>query len=272
MWTRAQLKERAKFALKQNYWKIVLVCVMLILFGTSGEPTLEFKTDESTQLHAFDSGTSSAFDYNTDGLVGLFPIGQMLGMVSIVGLVLLIAIPLAIAIGALVVNPLDLGARKFLVKSLNEQAEVKEITYAFDSNYKNIVKILFFRDLYIILWSFLFVIPGIVKSYEYYMVPYLLTENPNLSKEDAFRISKQMMQGQKWDTFVLHLSFLGWDILTTCTFGILSIFYVAPYRNLTFAALFEELNAAHGYPARYVYGGYEQAYQQVPPHNVDDEI
>ncbi len=273
MWTRAQLKEKAKFALKQNYWKIILVCTILILLGTSGEPSFDFNYETQTQTNAFDTGMGSTFNYSTSGLVSLLPMGVAFGVVTaIIILVIIIVIPLSLAFVAFIGNPLDLGARKFLLTTLNEKAEVKEVAYAFDGNYKNIVKIMFLRDLYIILWSLLFVIPGIVKAYEYFMIPYLLTENPNLTKEEAFQISKQMMKGQKWNAFVLQLSFFGWDILSALTLGILNVFYVAPYRNLTFAALFEELNAAHGYPARYVHRNYEQVYQQVPPHNTSDEI
>ena len=77
----------------------------------------------------------------------------------------------------------------------------------------------------------------------------MLAENPNLTKEQAFAQSKQMMNGQKWEAFVLDLSFIGWDLLSAMTLGILSIFYVEPYRNLTFAALYEELSLVHGRPA-----------------------
>lgn len=273
MWTRAQLKEKAKFALKQNYWKIILVCTMLILLGTSGEPNFEFIVEnETTQVNTYDLGIDSTFNHKLPGLAYLLPMSFAFGVIGLMVLALLITIPLVLAFAAFIGNPLDLGARKFLLKTLNEKAEVKEVAYAFDSNYKNIVKILFFRDLYIILWSLLFIIPGIVKSYEYFMIPYLLIENPNLTQEEAFQISKQMMMGQKWNTFVLQLSFFGWDVLAALTLGILNIFYVAPYRNLSFAALFEELNAAHGYPARHVQRNYEQEYQQVPPHNTTDEI
>lgn len=266
MWTRAQLKEKAKYALKQNYWKIILVCIILIILGTGGEPDLSFIfEDTNTQLNTYDWGTGSSFNYTVPGIASMFPMGIAMGALLLVGLIVLVTIPLALASAAFIGNPLDIGARKFLLKTLNEKAKVKEVAYAFDSNYLNIVKILFFRDLYIILWSFLFIIPAIIKSYEYFMIPYLLIENPNLTKEEAFRLSKQMMKGQKWNTFVLNLSFIGWDILSVLTLGVLNIFYVAPYRNLTFAALFESLNAAHGYPARYVHNNYEQGYYQTPP-------
>ena len=124
---------------------------------------------------------------------------------------------------------------------MNGNANVKEVAFAYDNNYKNVAKTLFFRDLYITLWTLLFIIPGIVKSYEYRMMPYLLAENPAMPKEQAFAISKQMMDGQKWDVFVLDLSFLGWNILSIFTMGILSIFYVTPYINMTNAALYESL-------------------------------
>ena len=110
-----------------------------------------------------------------------------------------------------------------------------------ENNYKNIAKTMFFRDLYTVLWSMLFIIPGIVKSYEYQMIPYLLADNPQMTKEEAFAESKRMMQGQKWNAFVLDLSFIGWDILSGMTMGILGIFYVQPYKDGTHAALYEAL-------------------------------
>ena len=82
------------------------------------------------------------------------------------------------------------------------------------------------------------------------MIPYLLAENPNLTKEQAFTLSRQMMTGNKWNAFVLEIiSFLGWEILAGFTFGILNVFYVEPYKNLTYAALYEELSLIHGRPA-----------------------
>ena len=87
----------------------------------------------------------------------------------------------------------------------------------------------------------LFWIPGIVKSYEYRMIPYIMAEHPELSYKEAFRMSKEMMQGNKWSAFVLDLSFLGWHILGIMTLGILEIFYVAPYVAMTDAYLYKTL-------------------------------
>ena len=91
----------------------------------------------------------------------------------------------------------------------------------------------------------LFLVPGIIKSYEYRMIPYILADNPTISYEEAFALSKKMMTGNKWDAFVLDLSFIGWRILGGLTCGILSLFYVNPYQYQTNAALYEALK---GYP------------------------
>ena len=90
-------------------------------------------------------------------------------------------------------------------------------------------------------------IPGIIKAYEYYMVPYLLAENPNMDAKEALERSKEMMYGNKFETFVLELSFIGWDLLSGMTLGILDVLYVRPYKQLTYAALYEALKEKQQY-------------------------
>ena len=106
---------------------------------------------------------------------------------------------------------------------------------------KNTIFTMFMKGLFQFLWSLLFVIPGIIKAYEYRMIPYILSENPEISRERVFEISKKMMMGNKWNTFVLDLSFLGWEILSGLTIGILGIFYVNPYVQSTNAELYAYL-------------------------------
>ena len=262
MWTRVELKEKAKIALKQNYWKIVLVCMILGLIGVDGDPSFElnYKTEESifhsTDMLSIDEynalyGGGSAF-VNPSIILKMLGFSVAPAMMSLIVAAAIVAMVFGIVLAVLVFNPIDLGARRFLVKSLNENADMHELLYGFHNNYKNVVKVMFFRDMSILLWSLLLVVPGIIKAYEYFMVPYLLGENPNLSTDEALQMSKEMMDGHKWNTFVLQLSFIGWDLLAAFTIGIVNAFYVAPYRNLTLAALFEKLNALSGYPARRV--------------------
>ena len=104
---------------------------------------------------------------------------------------------------------------------------------------------MFLLNLKILLWSFLFIIPGIIKSYEYYMVPYILSENPKISSKRAFEISKEMTDREKFDIFWLSLSFFGWYLLGSLTCGIGNLF-VEPYIQATFAELYQvEREKAH---------------------------
>jgi hypothetical protein len=270
MWSRAQLKDKAKVAFKRNYWIVVLVSAILLFLG-GGDGSVRFNVNFSDGFElGFDEGFDSALNDYEDyddiygdvyedaydvvedenapltmlfgAPTGFTTLGDMLaGFGVIIAGIVGMAFLSSLAVQIFLVNPFSVGGKRFFFKNLNEQASIKELGFSFKGHYMNVVKILFFRDLYVFLWSLLFVIPGIVKSYEYRMIPYLLAENPNMSKEEAFELSKRMMDGQKWNAFVLDLSFIGWGILSLFTFGILSIFYVSPYRDMTNAALYEAL-------------------------------
>lgn len=97
------------------------------------------------------------------------------------------------------------------------------------------------KGLYTALWSLLFVIPGIIKQYSYAMTMYIMHDNPGISANDAITKSREMMDGHKFDLFLLDLSFIGWWLLGVLTFGILIIFYVEPYYQVTRANFYEQL-------------------------------
>lgn len=158
--------------------------------------------------------------------------------------IFLAAFTVIFMIDIFLVNPLSVGGCRFMTKSVEDVAQVKEIAYGFDHSYKNVVKVLFHRDLRIFLWTLVFVIPGIVKMYQYYMVPYLLAERPDLEYKTALQMSRDMMEGNKWRTFVLGLSFILWDFFGVLTLGVGEMLYVQPYRQLTFAALYCKLKNA----------------------------
>ncbi len=73
------------------------------------------------------------------------------------------------------------------------------------------------------------------------MIPYILAENPKIQRKKAFKLSKKMMKGNKWKTFILDLFFLGWELLSIFTFGLLNIFYINPYKVATTVELYEVL-------------------------------
>lgn len=298
MWTRAELKSKAKFSFKRNYWKSVLISLILALLvggGSSGSSISSavsnnlIGSSDSSVTDDYFNDDSSLYDGNdfyddtydgnveddiddlnsmADNTAGMMAIGIFL-IVFIMMFVVLMAV--VILLDVFIFNPLEVGCKKYYLRNLNEPAQVGNIGYAFDNNYKNITKTMFFRDLFTVLWTLLFIIPGIVKSYEYQMISYLLADNPQMTKEQAFEESKRMMQGQKWKAFVLDLSFIGWNILSALTLGILGIFYVQPYMDATHAALYEALR--YGMPYNNAqYGFYNGMPQQQAPNGFTNNV
>lgn len=251
MWNNKVLKQKAKERMKVNYWKMVLVGLLLALLsgGTASESgarnsvqnTTSDITNESQYYDDYDEDAffSGGYDIDPDMMVdslgfwGLFG-GMMLGVV-------VVAVVIGICLVIFVFNPLEIGARRFFYRNINEKAELKEVGFGFDRNYMGSVKTMFLRDLYTVLWTLLFIIPGIVKRYEYRMIPYLLAENPEMSTDEAFAISKRMMYGNKLNAFWFDLTFIGWEILGAITFGIVNLFWVNPYYNQSAAMLYDAI-------------------------------
>lgn len=102
---------------------------------------------------------------------------------------------------------------------------------------------------FVFLWSLLFIIPGIIASYRYAMTPYILAENPDMGVMDAISASSKMMAGNKFRLFCLHFSFIGWDLLSLMTFGILNLF-LHPYKEAANAAFYRELTGTSAQPER----------------------
>ena len=91
-----------------------------------------------------------------------------------------------------------------------------------------------------LLWS-LTVVGAVIKYYSYYLVPYIAAENPSVKPLEAITLSRRMMKGHKWECFVFGLTFLGWDILSWLTLGLVELFYAAPYKAAFFAGYYARL-------------------------------
>lgn len=98
------------------------------------------------------------------------------------------------------------------------------------------------KSIFIILWSMLFIIPGIVKSYSYAMANFIMAENPHLTPKEAITASRKMMDGHKWQLFCLSFSFIGWTFLSCLTLGI-GFLFLNPYMNAAYAAFYRQLCA-----------------------------
>ncbi|MBQ2897237.1 MAG: DUF975 family protein [Clostridia bacterium] len=143
------------------------------------------------------------------------------------------AIPSIGAIATIVISaPLDIGLITIFLKLRNgEPPKLLELFNHFDV-LAHAILLYILIPLFTFLWSLLFVIPGIIASLSYSMAPYILAENKSFTAMEALNASKKMMNGHKADLFILYLSFIGWGLLVSVTFGIAGI-YVFPYMEAT---------------------------------------
>ncbi len=230
MWTRKQLKTNAKQLFLRNYWSYVAVTLLARLFASARNGVgfnFEWQYSNDTGI------TVTEYEHTVQSIVSNATFSAIL-----IAIVLIVGIGV-IALAVFVGNVLLVGANTFYIKNRTEKAPIRTMLEPFQSgHYLNVVGTMFLMQLYIFLWSLLFIIPGVIKSYEYMMVPYILAENPGMDRKEAFAISKRMMDGQKWAAFVLELSFLGWIILGVVTCGLLGIFWIQPYINATMTELY----------------------------------
>lgn len=247
MWSRLDLKMRGKSAFQKNYWAAVVVSLIcaILMGGFSGGGRAVKEARHNYSYSNYDYGFDYLYDDARDIMDDAREASGFGLLRSVASIVLALTIGgIGFVVKVFVVNPIEVGGNRFFMENRESQPRVSSILYGFKSGkYGNIVLTLFLRGLFTALWSLLFIIPGIIKAYEYRMIPYILSENPGISYKRAFEISKQMMAGQKMDTFILDLSFIGWLILSGFTCGILGVFYVAPYMNATGSELYAVFRA-----------------------------
>ena len=146
----------------------------------------------------------------------------------------------SIVIGTILLLPLSYSIKViFLDLNRGQELNASDLFGGF-KDYGRILLTMLLTDIYIFLWSLLFVIPGIIKYYSYSMVPYVLRDYPDLSFDEAIEQSMHMMNGFKSKLFMLDLSFIGWAILCVFTLGI-GFFWLMPYVYTNHALFYEDL-------------------------------
>ncbi|MCR1841958.1 DUF975 family protein [Murimonas intestini] len=207
-------------------------------------------------MKEFNDIRTSIFDSRTEDRSYIFQVLRALREFVIehraaTGMIFVLAALLSLAYSFLAANPLIVGKREFFLESsriTDEESKpgIRRIFYSFmGGRYWNTVKIMFFRDLFVGLWS-LTIIGGIIKFYEYRPIPFLAAEYPELDRKEIFRLSKEMMRGYKWQLFLMDLSFIGWELLEVATLGLAGIFYAVPYMSAAETQMYLGLKEAAG--------------------------
>lgn len=250
MWTRSELKERGKAALHRNYWIVVLATlVVTALTGGTGNAAGNGSLQEGSNIAAGNGDAASNLIqtlFSFFGVAGDMIYKNLIGpmyngmYVSFILILIITAFSVGLLFKIFVGNLFEVGGCRFYEENSEHKTRIALIVDGFlNGAYLRNVATIFCRDLYTVLWTLCLIIPGIVKSYEYKMIPYILAENPRISRKRAFEISKNMMDGEKWNAFVLDLSFIGWNLLSTITFGIVGVLYVNPYVYTTWAEFYK---------------------------------
>ncbi|MCR5098740.1 MAG: DUF975 family protein [Lachnospiraceae bacterium] len=251
MWTIREVKERGKAAFKANFWRSVFVAFILTLCaGAAGAASGSMGSNTIRQESGSEDNHIDAEEFNTFLDNELAKQGITLSdedkqiMVGAVILVLLAVMGIAIVIGSIVrlllFNPLAVGCNGFFLKNIEGEKDLDSMSLGFKHYGRNVLT-MFLMQVFLTLWTMLFIIPGLIKLYSYRMVPYILAEDPDVGAVEAITRSRQIMKGNKWKAFVLDFSFIGWFILEALTLGILGVFYVNPYYYSTDAALYEAI-------------------------------
>lgn len=244
MWKRTELKKRARALLKQNYWKAISVCFIIAMLTTAypisttfislqnisgaGEPDAAFALD----IPSFEVIIQTVSRF-FEGASGPGITGQI---VTAAGLLL------ALLYQIFINNLLLIGEKRFFMESHSyNKTMISKIFFLFKLRcIRRPAWIMFCRSLFQSLWN-LTIVGGIIKHYEYSMIPYILAENPRISRRDAFFLSRQLTARNKWRLFLLDLSFSGWVLLSVFTLGLLEFLFVNPYITLCRSELYLSL-------------------------------
>ncbi len=209
MWDRTIVKDNAKQALSGGrYWTAYAVCVVASLItGLFSIVDGFFETRPVVSFPWIDpSYENTVYAEQEAARWQLFWFPDLL-------LMIFIALPLSV------------GIARFFVRNRFGETRLPTMFSCFHNNYGSTLGGMFTTVLITILWTFLFVVPGIVKGLEYSMVPFILSDNPSLPGERAREISRAMTDGEKGSIFVFVLSFLGWLILAGIAAAMISWFF-----------------------------------------------
>lgn len=301
MWKRKQLKINAKKCLRHNYWRCVIICLILTfttgLFGNPfsiiegidqriaftmeqsgrenvdedailpGDVPVEIRLEQGKSniqiIRELFRGLESQYVRKSDqvekeynGVIGFFVnninssdsiiYGIINGINQLVfrdaigsAIIIFLGVILTVLVWIFLKNLLVLGGCRFFMENHRYYStDLRRIFFPFRvKNIGNQALVMLLKTVYTVLWS-LTIVGGLIKSYSYMMVPYILAENPTADRKQVFLLSRKMMNGSKWRAFVIKLSFLPLVIVNALTLGLVDIFWLNPYSAAVFTELY----------------------------------
>ena len=214
-----QIRLKARESLKGEYWYAVLTAFVASIFGALLVNGGSFSVNVEERFSELVTKLPAIIKWY------LMIVGSAAGALSLVNLIL----------GGVI----QVGYADYLLKQHDREIHsTKDIFSKFDYFAQGFLQLLL-RNIFTALWTLLFIIPGIVKSFAYAMTPFIMAENPDMSAKEAIKLSQEKMMGHKGELFWLGLTFFGWSLLATLTGGIGYIF-LNPYMNAAYAAFYRD--------------------------------
>ena len=235
----ADFRGIAREALRGKWFIAVVTGLIAALLGGLGPdgPEAKLNIDASGANVSFDVAGQTIL--STNGGVNDHLGAILAGSAFYIALAVIVIAVVYFVLGSVV----EVGYARFNL-DLVDRAEGKiETLFAHFNNWKTTASARFLKSLYTLLWSLLFIIPGIIATYSYAMTGYILAEHPELTASEAIEHSKEMMEGNRFRLFCLQLSFIGWAILCSFTLGIGNL-WLRPYRQAATAAFYREISGA----------------------------
>ena len=204
MWTRALLKSNAKQVLSRTLQTTLLVTLVItVLSGTAG-------TSATTTVE----NAENIYQQISPDMIGFLL--AMAGGATLLG----------VLYNVFIYNPVLVGSKRYYMEARMGNAPFSTLFSIFRrGDYGHVVFVCFMTRLKVFLYTLLLIVPGIIKSYAFVLVPYLMAENPQLSHIRAQQISQKVMVNEKFNYFVLEISFIGWSIVIAAVTSVVAVIF-----------------------------------------------
>lgn len=220
-----ELRAKAWESLKGKYWLAFVVVLVTGIITSFGNSFISFAQQLLDVLNLVDPA-----ELDNEMLIGALVVNGIAAGSTIIGAILSIFVSSAITVGVC----------NYFIKNTYSKPTFADAFSGFKVKYGRNIGTLLLVAIKSVLWTCLFIIPGIIKMFEYSMIPYILADNPEITCKEAFKLSKQMMKGNKWRLFKLEFSFIGWLLLCVLTLGV-GTFFLLPYTEAATAEFYAEL-------------------------------
>ena len=213
----------ARNNLSDRWLKAGLACLIAsLLGGLSGSSGININSDSLENLASY----LESYPWFRPLLSGIMVYAVVAALITLI-------------VGCVV----ELGLKKYFLKQYDGEEHGIGDLFSYFGHWGGAFCLRLLTNLYVVLWTLLFIIPGIIKALSYAMAPYIKAEHPEWSANECITRSRQLMNGHKFDYFCLGLSFIGWAFLCVLTLGI-GYFFLNPYKQAADAAFYRNLCAA----------------------------